>query len=233
MNCYGGFNPEQDVEDLTGKVILITGGTAGLGKSAILTLAAHKPSHIYFTGRSASSAKAVIEALPPSVEATFLECDLTSLSSIRAAAAKFQHERLDVFIANAGIMAVDAGVTKDGVEVQFGVNHLGNAALLMQLLPVMLRTASQPGADVRYVALTSRGYRGHPRGGIDLASIKTAQEDMRMGTWGRYGQSKLANMVFARELQRRYPEVTSVAVHPGVIATGLVTELSFWRRMLV
>ncbi|KAF4462310.1 alcohol dehydrogenase Bli-4 [Fusarium albosuccineum] len=236
MGGYCGFDPEKDLGDLSGKVILVTGGTAGLGKSAILTLAAHKPSHIYFTGRSASSATSLIEelaSLPSPIQATFLECDLTSLASIRAAANKFKHDRLDVFIANAGIMAVDAGLTKDGIEMQFGVNHLGNAALVMHLLPTMLKTAALPNADVRYVALTSLGYRGHPKGGVDFATIRTTQEHLAYGTWGRYGQSKLANIVFARELHRRHPSITSVVVHPGVIATGLVTELSFWKRMLV
>ncbi|KAJ3468131.1 hypothetical protein MRS44_002196 [Fusarium solani] len=236
MPSYCGFDPDKDVGDLSGKVILVTGGTAGLGKSAILTLAAHSPSHIYFTGRSASSATSLVEALKflsPPIEATFLECDLTSLSSIRAATTKFRHDRLDVFIANAGIMAVDAGLTKDGIEMQFGVNHLGNAALLMHLLPVMLKTAELPNADVRFVSVTSLGYRGHSKGGIDFATLHTTQEDIAWGTWGRYGQSKFANIVFARELHRRHPEITSVVVHPGVIATGLVTELGFWKRMFV
>ncbi|KAM5341855.1 hypothetical protein ACJ41O_014886 [Fusarium nematophilum] len=232
MPSYCGFDPEKDISNLSGKVILVTGGTAGIGRSAILTLARHGPSHIYFTGRSSTSASSLIQALG-SVPSTFLECDLASLASVRAAASKFQHDRLDVFVANAGIMAVDAGVTEDGVEVQFGVNHLGNAALLLHLLPIMLSTAEKPGSDVRYVAVTSLGYRGHPNQGIDFATLHSPQEDIRFGTWGRYGQSKFANIVFAKELGRRYPQIKSLAVHPGVIATGLVTELGFWKRMFV
>ncbi|KAL4729740.1 hypothetical protein ACLX1H_004164 [Fusarium chlamydosporum] len=231
MVAYGGFDSTTDVPDLSGKVILVTGGTSGLGRSAIITLAAHNPSHIYFTGRSSSSAESLIKDISP-VPATFLECDFTSISSMRIVAKKFTHDRLDIFIANAGVMAVD-GLTKDGLEIQFGVNHVGNATLLLALLPIMLKTAEEPNSDVRLVSLTSLGYRGHPKNGIHFDTLHSKQEDMAFGTWGRYGQSKLANIVFAKEVQRRYPKITSVVVHPGVIATGLVTELSFWKRMFV
>ncbi|KAH6886404.1 oxidoreductase [Thelonectria olida] len=233
MTSYCGFNPEKDLPDLSGKVILITGGTRGVGKTALLHLAAKSPAHVYFTGRSQAAADSVLAALPANVPATFLSCDLTSLESIRLAAEHFSHDRLDIFIANAGVMAVDASLTKDGFEMQFGVNHIGNAALLLRLLPVMRRTAAQQGSDVRYVALTSRGYRGHPREGVRFASLRTTQEDMPMGTWGRYGQSKLANIVFAHEVARRYPEMAALAVHPGVVETELVTGLTFWKKMLV
>ncbi|KAF7545931.1 hypothetical protein G7Z17_g8773 [Cylindrodendrum hubeiense] len=233
MTSYRGFTPDKDLPDLSGKVILITGGTRGVGKTALLHLAKHNPAHIYFTGRNQSAADSVLAALPSGIKGTFLQCDLSSLESVRTAAEAFKEARLDILIANAGIMAVDAGLTKDGYEIQFGTNHVGNAALLLRLLPVMRRTAEQPGSDVRFVSLTSLGYQGHPRGGIRFDSLRTTQEDMTLGTWGRYAQSKLANIVFARELARREPGITSVAVHPGVVATELVSTLGFWNRLLV
>ncbi|KAH6989527.1 oxidoreductase [Ilyonectria sp. MPI-CAGE-AT-0026] len=233
MTSYCGFSPEKDLPDLSGKVILITGGTRGVGKTALLHLAKHNPAHVYFTGRNQPAADAVLAELPSNVKGTFLQCDLASLESIRAAAEAFAEPRLDIFVANAGIMAVPAGVTTDGFEIQFGTNHVGNAALLLRLLPVMRRTAEQPGSDVRFVALTSLGYRGHPRGGVDFATLRSPQEGMALGAWGRYAQSKLANIVFARELARREPRITSVAVHPGVVATELVSTLGFWNRALV
>ncbi|KAF5986809.1 alcohol dehydrogenase Bli-4 [Fusarium bulbicola] len=230
MVSFKGFNPETDIPSLAGKVILVTGGTSGLGRSAILTLASHNPSHIYFTGRSSASASSLISSLSP-VPATFLECDLTSIASMRSVAKKFTHDRLDIFIANAGVMAVD-GLTQDGLELQFGVNHVGNATLLMALLPIMQKTAEQ-GHEVRFVSVTSLGYAGHPKKGIEFESLHSLQEHLPFGTWSRYGQSKLANIVLAKELERRYPAIRSVVVHPGVIATNLVTGLGFWKRMFV
>lgn len=216
-------------------------------------LAKHNPAHIYFTGRNQQAADALIASLPRSggggPRATFLHCDMTSLDSIRQAASAFSSPRLDVFIANAGIMATAPGLTQDGFEHQFGVNHVGNAALLLRLLPVLRRTAAAaagdvPGgsADVRFVALTSLGYRAHPPAGIDFATLRTTQvaaaaaddgAGFAMGTWTRHGQSKLATILLAREVGRRFPELTSVCVHPGVVKTQLVTELGFWEKMLV
>ncbi|TQV98373.1 oxidoreductase, short-chain dehydrogenase/reductase family [Cordyceps javanica] len=233
MCTFGGYNPDTDIPDLAGKVFLITGGTNGIGKTAVQELAKHNPAHIYFTGRNQQAADALLAELPLGVEATFLPCDMTSLESIRQAAEAFDAPRLDVFIANAGVMATAPGLTRDGYEHQFGVNHVGNTALLLRLLPVMRATARRPGADVRFVSLTSLGYRAHPPAGVDLATVRTTQEGFAMGTWARYGQSKLANILAAREVARRCPELTSVCVHPGVIKTQLVTELGFWQKMLV
>ena len=134
---------------------------------------------------------------------------------------------------NAGIMAVPPELSKDGYEIQFAVNHLSHAMLIKSLLPIMLRTAEQPGSDVRIVLLTSTGWRGHPRGGIQFSGLKTTQDFGAFGHWIRYGQSKLANIVYAAELSRRYPSITSLSVHPGVIDTGLVKNLGLTDRILV
>ncbi|KAK1245936.1 hypothetical protein MKX07_005005 [Trichoderma sp. CBMAI-0711] len=233
------YNPDTDVPNLAGKVILITGGN-GIGKQTVLELAKHSPSHIYFTGRNTLSAANVISQSNLSPQSiTFIPCDLASLESVRQAAeTHFKHDRLDIFIANAGILAVPPGLTKDGYEIQFGTNHLGNAALLLRLLPVMLRTARDlvPDAeekdDVRFVAVTSLGYFTHPVNGIDFAGLKTKQENLLLGKWARYGQSKLANVLFTRELGKKFPQITSVAVHPGVVKTEMITRLGLVDRVL-
>lgn len=160
---------------------------------------------------------------------------MTSLESVKEAADKIleKTDRLDVLIASAGVMAIDADVTKDGYEVQFGINHLGNTALLLHLLPLLLKTAALPNSDVRVITITSLGYRGHPKGGIQFDTLNTPQTSLRLGTWGRYAQSKLANILVAHYLSRRYPQITSLAIHPGVVDTGLISNLGVWNWLFV
>ncbi|KAF6826038.1 oxidoreductase C736.13-like protein 2 [Colletotrichum musicola] len=245
-------DPTPQIPSLEGKVIFITGGTAGLGKSTIQTLLSHSPSHIYFSGRSRSSAEALISSLTPSSQTpsspsaptkapssppplTFVQMDLSSLPSIKLAISKtFTHARLDILINNAGIMASPPGLSADGFEIQFATNHLGHAMLFRALLPILERTAAMPGSDVRVVNVTSVGYQGHPKGGISFATLGTVQSGPPvLGKWIRYGQSKLANILFTTELARRYPSITSVAVHPGVVDTGLVTNQTLLNRVSV
>jgi NAD(P)-dependent dehydrogenase (short-subunit alcohol dehydrogenase family) len=227
------------VPSLHGKILFITGGTAGLGRQTLLSLAAHSPSKIYFSGRSQSSATSLITELKdhhPEIPCKFIRCDLASLSSIKTAAQTFlaQEERLDLFFANAGVMALPPGLTEDGYEVQFGTNHVGHAALVKLLLPVLRATAGQ-GHDVRVIWNTSLGYKG--ASGIDFAGLKTTQACLSpvyvMSDWFRYSQSKLANLLYARKLAERYPEIVSVAIHPGVAETGLVTGLGAFNRWFV
>ncbi|KAK5993081.1 putative oxidoreductase [Cladobotryum mycophilum] len=229
------YDPDKDIPDLAGRVILLTGGTSGIGKAAVLELAKHNPERIYFTGRNQRAADQLIAACPNNgANLTFLPCELDSLESIRQAAQGFDSPRLDIFIANAGVLGVPPSLTRDGYEIHFGVNHLGNSALLLHLLPVMLRTAREcPGADVRFVAVASNGALGHPRCGIDFDGLRTTQDDYFMlGGWIRYGQSKLAVVLMAREMAKRYPQITSLAIHPGVVQTELTNSMSFWNRAL-
>jgi NAD(P)-dependent dehydrogenase (short-subunit alcohol dehydrogenase family) len=201
-------------------------------------LAEHSPSHIYFSGRNKKEADALISSLKStntSTEFTFIECDLTSFDSIKACVEHFHSERLDIFICNAGVMAIPPGLTKDGYEIQFGINVIGHALLLKLLLPTLLHTADDLGGDVRVVMLTSLGFRGHPSGGIIFDKLRTTQECISpvLAAWIRYGQSKLGNLLLPFELARRYPQITSVSVHPGVIHTGLVENLELTKWMFV
>ncbi|ROV96505.1 hypothetical protein VMCG_07827 [Cytospora schulzeri] len=231
------FDAERDVPLLTDKVIFITGGTAGLGATTVERLAKKKPAHIYFSGRNAKSAEALINKIHnavPDANLTFVQLDQADLASVKAALEKgFKHDRLDLLICNAGIMAQPLGTSKDGYEIQFAINHLGHALIIKKLLPTLLRTAELPGADVRVVCLTSVGWRGHPSGGIQFETLKTEQDFGLIGPWKRYGQSKLANIVYAAELARRHPQVTAVSVHPGVVETDLVNTQPLMNKIVI
>ena len=119
-------------------------------------------------------------------------------------------------------MATPKGTTADGYEIQLGTNHIGHFLLTKLLLPVLESTAAKPGSDVRIVNLTSEGHKMAPSGGIVLDSDKTKN----LGPWAAYGNSKLSNILFAKELAKRYPNITSVSVHPGVIRTDLYNPYS-------
>lgn len=145
----------------------------------------------------------------------------------------FIHDRLDLLICNAGIMALPPQTSTDGYEIQFATNHLAHALLIRLLLPTMLRTADLPGADVRIITVTSVGWRLYPKGGIVFKTLNSKQDFGVMGPWRRYGQSKLANILYAAELARHHPKLTSISVHPGVVATDLVNTLGVRDKLMV
>jgi NAD(P)-dependent dehydrogenase (short-subunit alcohol dehydrogenase family) len=212
---------------LDGKIIFVTGGNTGLGKRTIQNLAALSPTRIYLGARTASKAQAAIKdiqtAVPNACEIVHVPLDLASFASIQSAASFFtaRESRLDILMLNAGIMAVPFALTQEGYETQLGTNHVGHALLTKLLLPTLLATAAQPGADVRVVVLSSMGHYMPVRGGL---CFDTAQLE-RERTTARYGASKLANLLYARELAAHYPQITAVAVHPGVILTDLFTAV--------
>ena len=194
-------------------------------------------SRIFLAARTPSKGEAAIANIKetvPSADITYLELDLASLDSVAKAAQTFKasSERLDVLLNNAGIMATPPGLTKENYEIQFSTNHIGHALLTKLLLPTLERTAEEPGSDVRIVNVTSEGHKMPPKGGLVLNEIPTTMESY--STWTRYGQSKLANILFTRELAKRYPKIKSIVVHPGTVNTGLampfVSENSWWGK---
>lgn len=225
------FDPSTAIPSLSGKVILVTGGNIGLGKETILQLAKHNPSHIYMASRTESKALAAIKdirsELPEwasAVPISFLPLDLSSLKSVKAAATKFLSEstRLDLLILNAGIMATPPGTSESGHDIQLGTNHFGHFLLTKLLLPTLQKTAAEPNADVRVITVASDAFNISPT--IDV--ITSIEKLTAKGPWVRYGASKAANILFAAEFARRYPDVKAVSLHPGLIRTQLFERSS-------
>jgi NAD(P)-dependent dehydrogenase (short-subunit alcohol dehydrogenase family) len=223
------FQADRDIPPLDGKVILVTGGNIGLGKQCVLEYAKHNPAKIYLAARTPSKGQAALEeiqrVLPKKANIVLVELDLASLDSVKKAAARVlaESERLDILMLNAGIMATPPGLTKDGYELQFGTNYLGHALLAKLLIPLLDKTATLPSADVRIVTLASHGHMYAPKpDGIKYDTLRTDAESL--GAYGRYGQSKLAAVLWARHAAKLYPQFTIASIHPGVVRTNLMNN---------
>ncbi|KAM5342166.1 hypothetical protein ACJ41O_015197 [Fusarium nematophilum] len=233
----GCFSPEKDIPSLHGKVILVTGGNMGLGKQAILDFARHNPRQIWLASRSLQKAEAAVAEIKhqvPDAPIKLLEIDLASFESVQKAASIFlaESDRLDILMLNAGIMFTPPGLTKDGYEMQFGTNHMGHALLTKLLLPVLEKTA-RADADVRVVCLASHAHVFLRKGGFSFDTLQTNGESI--GPLQCYYQSKLANVLWTRQLAKRYPQFTVSAIHPGLVRTELVskaTGISWGLRLI-
>lgn len=204
--------------DQSGKVVVVTGANSGLGYETSLALA-RKGAHVVMACRSrerGETAVAQIRRQVPDASLELMLLDLADLTSIRQFTGEFQanHDRLDVLINNAGVMAIPYRQTADGFEMQFGVNHLGHFALTGRLIDLITQTD-----ESRVVTVSSNM---HKRGKIDFDNLNGEQDYSK---WGAYGASKLANLLFAYELQRQLAaagsNTISAAAHPGYAATDL------------
>ncbi len=209
---------EADIPDLNGRVILVTGANSGIGFEATRAFAAHG-AHVVLGCRNEQKAAAAIAAITGAVPEASLELltiDCADLDSVAAAADRFRagHRRLDVLVNNAGLMAIPHERSPQGFEMQLAVNHLAPFALTGRLLDVLLATGGS-----RVVAISSQGHRP---GRIHFDDL---QSERRYSPWRAYFQSKLANLLFTAELQRRLAAIdattVAVAAHPGGAATNL------------
>ncbi|KKK20448.1 putative short-chain dehydrogenase [Aspergillus rambellii] len=229
-NYIGGvsFHPDRDIQDLSEKVVLVTGGNTGLGKETIRQLLKHNPRQVFLAARSEAKARNAIGELESGtskgLKISWLPLDLASNTSIENAVKEFQAEssRLDILILNAGVMALPLGETDMGHEIQLGTNYIGHFLLTRLLLPTLLKTAEEPQSDVRVVTLSSIGHNLAP----SFLTILNQRRLKDTNANTRYGASKVANILFAAELARRHPSIRSVSVHPGIILTDLYTPFS-------
>jgi NAD(P)-dependent dehydrogenase (short-subunit alcohol dehydrogenase family) len=214
------------IPDLTGRRTVVTGANSGLGFHTALELARHGAA-VTMTARDAdkgaAARDAVLEALgtaPGAGSLTLAELDLADLASVHRFADGLEASgaALDVLVNNAGVMAIPRRTTVDGFEMQLGTNHLGHAALTLRLLPALVR-AGRHDAAARVVTVSSTVHR---RGRMNFDDL---MGETRYDPWTAYGQSKLANLLFTSELQRRLDAarlpVAAYAAHPGYAATNL------------
>ena len=214
-----------EMPDQNGRIAIVTGANSGLGYDTTLALAG-KGAHVVMACRNLEKGQAALEQVQqqtPHAALELMALDLGSLASVRQFAAAYlaQHDRLDLLINNAGLMAIPRWETEDGFEMQLGVNHLGHFVLTGLLLPALLQT---PGS--RVVTVSSMA---NFNGSIDFDDLMGEQSYSR---YGAYSQSKLANVLFAVELQRRLEaagaDTISVAAHPGYADTELQSNTAHY-----
>jgi NAD(P)-dependent dehydrogenase (short-subunit alcohol dehydrogenase family) len=209
--------------DLTGKTYLVTGCNSGLGLETIRVLGL-RGGHVIGAARTKDKAAAAIESA--GVVGTPVECELSEASSGRACVTtgKELGRPIDALICNAGIMALPEPRTTHGLDLQFLTNHIGHFILVTQVLDALAENG-------RVVMLSSGAHRMAPEAGIEFDNLSGERD---YAPWKMYGQSKLANLLFAKQLAKRLEtgERTANAVHPGVIRTNLARHIEDSEAML-
>jgi len=212
--------------DLSGKLAVITGATAGIGRETARVLAL-RGAHVVALGRTKDKAAGAVAGLPGTF--TPMACELTDLASVAACADEVAalQKPVDMLICNAGIMALPELEQVDGIEKQLFVNHFSHFVLVNRLLD-----AVKAAPQGRVVNLSSGGYALAPKGGVEFDNLSGARD---YAGWKMYGQSKMANILFTRELARRLlgSAATANAVHPGAVNTDLSRHMSGVARFFI
>lgn len=213
-----------DIPDLSGKVALITGANIGLGFQTAKHIAA-KGADTYLLCRSASkcdAAVAEVKAFAPGAKATAVICDLSNLKTVAETVTQFakDHDQLDILVLNAGVMACPFTLTADGLELQYGVNHVAHHLLATRILPLLQKA---PSATVTVVSSAAM-YSTYPDG---MRPVELLNSEAGFDTGHAYGQSKLMNIWFAQEFAARLADqpIYVNAIHPGAVLTGLSKHL--------
>jgi len=222
---------------LSGKVALITGANAGIGKETARVLLTRN-AKVWIACRNASRGEAALRELKELTgqDAHLLILDLSNLGSIKLSAEEFlrRESQLHILFNNAGVMhpPVDT-VTDDGYDLQFGTNVLGHFYLTKLLLPILISsTKLSPEGTVRVVNTSSQA---HWQGGLDFNTLMDGPKRRADNTFRLYGQSKTGNIIFSAELHRRYRDqgIVSTAIHPGIISTELARHYSSFSQRIM
>ncbi|KAJ7779818.1 NAD(P)-binding protein [Mycena metata] len=227
-----------DVPDLAGKVIIVTGGNSGIGKETAKALLQHN-AKVYIAARSAEKSKAAIDDLKAQTgkQAEFLLLDLADLTSVKRAAAEFaqKESRLHVLFNNAGVMEPPIElVTAQNYDLTFGTNVLGHFYLTKLLLPILIETAT-PGNPSRVISTSSYGAQLFMGKSIMYNTLKDGPPRKKVTKTDLYSQSKFGQAAFSNELFRRYGDqgIMSVALNPGNLRTELGRHFSALKVFLI
>ncbi|KAI0635316.1 NAD-P-binding protein [Trametes polyzona] len=228
------FDPSRDLADLTGKVAIVTGGNSGIGLATVQHLARHG-AKVYIGARSEERAKAAIERLrteglqPGNGELEWLDLDLSDPRKAKQSAEAFlaKEKRLDILVNNAGVMRIPYKIDGTyGLQEGILVNHVSPFVFTKTLLPLLTQTAKEPDSDVRIVMVSSKTItmlKGRELHFRDVNDLNEKFGNSMMSDMYRYALTKLANVLFAKELQRRFDAegvpITVLALHPGSVNT--------------
>ncbi|KAL1690627.1 hypothetical protein GGG16DRAFT_55348 [Schizophyllum commune] len=225
-----------DIPDLTGKVMAVTGANTGIGKETAKALLAHNAT-VYMFCRSRERAEAAIADLKTQTgrEARFVECDLGDLRSVKRAAEDFlsKESQLHVLFNNGGVMLTPVEkLTAQGYDMQFGTNVLGHFYLTKLLLPTMQSTAAASGTPARVVVTASLMHWFADKIDYDLLVGENQKKRKCAGTTYLYSLSKFGNVLYAKELARRFGDkgIVCISLHPGQLKTELMRETSAFMQ---
>ncbi|KAJ6518109.1 NAD(P)-binding protein [Mycena vitilis] len=239
------FRPERDTPDLSGKIIIVTGGNTGIGYETVKQLLL-KNAKVYLAARSPEKAAGAIQRLEEETKRTaiFLHLDLADLPSVRKAAETFlaQDSKLDILFNNGGVMiSPPEMLTAQNHDLQFGTNVIGHFFFTELLLPALAKSYEQTTVPARVVHTSSNGHQFAPGIGMEFESLKggaerdawVKQKGSFKAPWALYGESKMGNLFISNYFARAHKDVlVSCGLHPGGIKTELQRHSAGWMQVM-